>query len=115
MPTYLTTSRRIIEEPLWAGNMKALPITGKAFNNKIGWSDNRLVINIEVFWDLLIIFAFISQRIFESMGFIVADNRVAPPPLENTTPEGRASRSKLLRIWVEVGALLACYTSRNRK
>ncbi|KAF8596170.1 cysteine proteinase [Ceratobasidium sp. AG-I] len=85
---------RIIEEPLWVGNTKALTITGKAFNNKIGWSDS-------------------SRRIFEAMDFTMEDNHLSPPSLENTTPKGRASRSKLLRIWVEVGALLAYYSSRN--
>ncbi|KAG9104228.1 ubiquitin-specific protease ubp2, partial [Ceratobasidium sp. 392] len=84
---------RVIEEPLWAGNTRSLAIAGKAFNSKIGWSDN-------------------SRLIFEAMGFSVDETRVTPPSLETTTPENRAARLKLLRVWVEMGALMAEYTMR---
>jgi hypothetical protein len=47
------------------------------------------------------------------MGFSIDDSHVTPPSLETTTPEGRASRLKLLRVWVEVGALVADYALRN--
>ncbi|KAG8740907.1 ubiquitin-specific protease ubp2 [Ceratobasidium sp. 414] len=85
---------RVIEEPLWAGNTRSLTIGGKAFNTRIGWSEN-------------------SRLIFEAMGFTIDNTHVTPPTLETTTPEGRAARLKLLRVWVEMGALIAEYTMRN--
>ncbi|KAG9101955.1 ubiquitin-specific protease ubp2 [Ceratobasidium sp. 370] len=85
---------RIIEEPLWAGNTRSLTITGKAFTARIGWSEN-------------------SRLIFEAMGFTVDKAHVTPPTLETATPEGRAARLKLLRVWVEMGAVVAEYTLRN--
>ncbi|KAG9093353.1 ubiquitin-specific protease ubp2 [Ceratobasidium sp. UAMH 11750] len=85
---------RVIEEPLWAGNMRALTINGKAFSARIGWSEN-------------------SRLVFEAMGFAIDSAHVTPPTLETTTPEGRAARLKLLRVWVEMGAIIAEYTIRN--
>ena len=55
-----------------------------------------------------------SRRIFEAVGFTTEDNRLLPPLLDITTPEGRAARLKLLRVWVEIGAVIADYTSRYR-
>lgn len=87
---------RIVEEPLWLGNQRALSLTGKVFAAKIGWSES-------------------IRKIFDAMGFTVEDNKLTPPSLETTTPEGRASRSKLLKAWVEIGAVLADYCSRYSK
>ncbi|QRW22094.1 indoleamine 2,3-dioxygenase [Rhizoctonia solani] len=87
---------RIVEEPLWIGNNKALPVSGKVFSAKVGWTEH-------------------TQRIFEAIGFTIEDNRLAPPLLDATTPEGRASRLKLLRVWVEIGAVIADLTARNPK
>ncbi|KAG8703513.1 ubiquitin-specific protease ubp2, partial [Ceratobasidium sp. 395] len=84
---------RVIEEPLWAGNTRSLTISGKAFNSRIGWSDN-------------------SRLIFEAMGFSIDDGRGTPPSLEITTLESRVARLKLLRVWVEMGAIIAEYTTR---
>ncbi|CAE6338647.1 unnamed protein product [Rhizoctonia solani] len=87
---------RIVEEPLWFGNNKALTVTGKVFSAKVGWTEY-------------------TQRLFEAIGFAVEDNRLSPPLLDTTTTEGRASRLKLLRVWVEIGAVIADLTLRNPK
>ena len=36
-----------------------------------------------------------------------------PPPIDPSTAEGRASRTKLLRAWVELSAWLAIYEKAN--
>ncbi|CAE6436195.1 unnamed protein product [Rhizoctonia solani] len=87
---------RIVEEPLWFGNNKALTVAGKVFSAKVGWTEH-------------------TQRIFEAIGFSVEDSRLSPPLLDITTPEGRASRLKMLRVWVEIGAVIADFTLRNPK
>ncbi|CAE6409402.1 unnamed protein product [Rhizoctonia solani] len=87
---------RIVEEPLWFGNNKALTTAGKAFSAKVGWNDH-------------------TQRIFEAIGFTIEDNRLSPPLLDITTREGRAARLKLLQVWVEIGAVIADYTLRYPK
>lgn len=87
---------RIVEEPLWLGNQHYLALTGKVFTTKIGWSES-------------------SRQIFDAMGFTVENSRLIPPSLETTTPEGRAARSRLLRVWVELGAVLADYCLRYSK
>ncbi|KAJ1302527.1 hypothetical protein OPQ81_002844 [Rhizoctonia solani] len=87
---------RIVEEPLWFGNNKALTTGGKVFSAKVGWTEH-------------------TQRIFEAIGFTTEDNRLFPPLLDITTPQGRAARLKLLRVWVEIGAVIADYTVRYPK
>ncbi|CAE6445699.1 unnamed protein product [Rhizoctonia solani] len=87
---------RIVEEPLWFGNNKALTTAGKVFAAKVGWTEH-------------------TQRIFEAIGFTTEDSRLFPPLLDITTPEGRAARLKLLRVWVEIGAVVADYTLRYPK
>ncbi|CAE6436051.1 unnamed protein product [Rhizoctonia solani] len=87
---------RIVEEPLWFGNSKALTTAGKTFAARVGWNEY-------------------TQRIFEAIGFTTEDSRLSPPLLDITTPEGRSARLKLLRVWVEIGAVIADYTSRYPK
>ena len=36
-----------------------------------------------------------------------------PPPIDPSTAEGRASRTALLRAWVEISAWLAVYREAN--
>ncbi|KAG8711513.1 ubiquitin-specific protease ubp2 [Ceratobasidium sp. 423] len=87
---------RIVEEPLWFGNNKALTTSGKVFSAKVGWSEH-------------------TQRVFEAIGFTNEEGRLSPPLLDITTPAGRAARLRLLRVWVEIGAVIADYTLRYPK
>lgn len=59
------------------------------------------------------------ELVFAELGFPLADFTQAPgkppepalqpPPIDSDTPEGQASRKKLLRAWVELSAWLAIY------
>lgn len=63
------------------------------------------------------------QQVFETLGFELEDIQpgatsaepaLQPPAIDPATPEGKASRAKLLRAWVEVGAWLAIYEKSSR-
>ncbi|CAE6429960.1 unnamed protein product [Rhizoctonia solani] len=94
--TALEMLLRIVEEPLWFGNSKALSTNGKVFVARVGWNEH-------------------TQQIFETMGFTIEESRLSPPLLDVGTPEGRTARLKLLRVWVEIGAIIAEHTSRYPK
>ncbi|CAE6464645.1 unnamed protein product [Rhizoctonia solani] len=94
--TALEMLLRIVEEPLWFGNNKALATSGKVFAAKVGWNEH-------------------TQRVFDAIGFVNEEGRLLPPLLDISTPEGRAARLKLLRVWVEIGAVIADYTLRYPK
>lgn len=56
-----------------------------------------------------------SARVFESLDFTVqplqgdSEQAVHPPSVDPATPEGKRSRAKLLRAWVEISAWLYLY------
>ena len=56
-----------------------------------------------------------SRRIFESLDCVVQPSpspgevTVNPPSVSPSTPEGKRSRAKLLRAWIEVSAWLTLY------
>ncbi|TFK56339.1 cysteine proteinase [Heliocybe sulcata] len=91
----LETVITVIENKLWKANDRGLPVMRPAFQRKIGW--NNAV-----------------RQIFDALGFIFdgEDDTIAPPPTDPTTPEGRANRSKLLRAWVELSAMVVDYRKR---
>ncbi|KAI1782739.1 Pkinase-domain-containing protein [Ganoderma leucocontextum] len=65
-----------------------------------------------------------KERVFEVLGFRLEEARLQgdskvqeqmlrPPPIDPATAEGRASRAKLLRAWIELSAWLAIYEKAN--
>ncbi|KAI0652778.1 cysteine proteinase [Trametes meyenii] len=91
----------IIDNRLWRDEQRSLPVTRARFRSKLGW-DN------------------VVQQVFEAIGFSLQDvpktedpstteTSLQPPPIDPATPEGKASRIKLLRAWVEIGSWLAIY------
>lgn len=100
------TLNTIIENKLWKGKNGQLPIFGKAFQNKIGWSPT-------------------TDVIFKQLGFNIVSRTEAPgtpeermvefltpPNSEPDSPEGQEARLKLLRFWVETNAYLVDYRRR---
>ncbi|KAI0756006.1 cysteine proteinase [Daedaleopsis nitida] len=95
----------IIDNRLWRDEKRSLPIGRQKFRAKVGWND-------------------IVQRVFTELGFTLDDKlqtpagsteyALQPPPIDPGIPEGEASRKKLLRAWVELGAWLAIY-QKNRE
>ncbi|KAI8980637.1 cysteine proteinase [Trametes punicea] len=89
----------IIDNRLWRDEKRSLPVGRARFRSKVGWNDA-------------------VRQVFEAIGFPLEDLQhggssselaLQPPPIDPSTPEGKASRTKLLRAWVEVGAWLAIY------
>ncbi|EGO31225.1 hypothetical protein SERLADRAFT_353805 [Serpula lacrymans var. lacrymans S7.9] len=93
----------VIENKLWKGESRPLPIGRKTFQAKLGWSP-------------------IVREIFEYLGFHLSsispnstgseEMAMVPPSTDSRTPEGRLNRSKLLRAWVELSAWLTDYHRR---
>ena len=64
-----------------------------------------------------------SKQVFQVLGFPLdtlpqGESRtleltLQPPPIDPSTEEGKASRTKLLRAWVELSAWLAIYEKAN--
>ncbi|KAI0363306.1 cysteine proteinase [Pilatotrama ljubarskyi] len=89
----------IIDNRLWRNETRSLPITRPRFKSKVGWNDT-------------------VRQVFEIVGFPLQELQqgqnsselaLQPPPIDPSTPEGKASRTKLLRAWIEVGAWLAIF------
>ncbi|KAI9510784.1 hypothetical protein F5148DRAFT_509712 [Russula earlei] len=98
--TTLETILTIIENRMWKGETRQLPVSRKTFQSKLGWSNTL-------------------SRIFESLGFEtmnivgpVPDTALSPPDIDVASPAGRLARSKLLRAWVELSAWVADYSRR---
>ncbi|EJD03499.1 cysteine proteinase [Fomitiporia mediterranea MF3/22] len=93
----------IMENKLWKGNNKMLSVGGKAFSSKVGWSNN-------------------VQKLFESIGFkmimsspkegMASVPMLQPPDTDVSNEVGRLNRDRLLRAWVEIGAILADFRRR---
>ncbi|KAM5538031.1 hypothetical protein V8D89_008228 [Ganoderma adspersum] len=98
----------IIDNRLWKDEKRSLPVGKPKFREKIGWNDR-------------------VERVFEVLGFRLATAWQAngnglqelpvlqPPPIDPSTAEGRASRTTLLRAWVELSAWLAIYREENKE
>ncbi|KAI1792016.1 hypothetical protein LXA43DRAFT_862099, partial [Ganoderma leucocontextum] len=94
----------IIDNRLWRDEKRSLPIARPRFHTKIGWNGH-------------------VERVFEALGFPLdnlsqSDGKaeelaLQPPPIDPSTAEGKASRTKLLRAWVELSAWLAIYEKGN--
>ncbi|KAI0299946.1 hypothetical protein BC826DRAFT_906094 [Russula brevipes] len=95
----LETILTIIENRVWKGENRQLPLSGKMFQSKLGWNNT-------------------ISRIFESLGFETknmvgsASDVLSPPDMDPVSPAGKLSRSKLLRAWVELSAWAADYSKR---
>ncbi|KAI1791667.1 hypothetical protein LXA43DRAFT_389666 [Ganoderma leucocontextum] len=96
----------IIDNRLWRDEKRSLPVARPKFREKIGWNSR-------------------AERVFEVLGFRLEDalkgdgkvqeQMLRPPPIDPATAEGRASRAKLLRAWVELSAWLAIYEKANKE
>ncbi|KAJ3558153.1 hypothetical protein NM688_g1094 [Phlebia brevispora] len=89
----------ILSNKLWKNETRVLPVARPKFRSKIGW-------NLAV------------RRIFEALDFKIdmvnssaskPEESLCSPPIELSTPEGRRSRAKMLRAWVEINAWLTLY------
>ncbi|KAH9884671.1 cysteine proteinase [Cubamyces lactineus] len=89
----------VIDNRLWRDEQRSLPVGRPKFRSKVGWSPP-------------------VQQVFKTIGFPLQDLQqgqnaselaLQPPPIDPSTPEGKASRTLLLRAWVEVGAWLTVY------
>lgn len=96
----LDTILMIIEDRLWKGETRALPVHRNSFQSKLGWSEN-----IE---DAFRCIGFNLERMNNEQG----DLALHAPVLDSSTPEGPRNRAKLLRAWIELSALLASFTKR---
>ncbi|KAI0801543.1 cysteine proteinase [Fomes fomentarius] len=95
----------IIDNRLWRDEQRSLPVGRNRFKAKLGWNGT-------------------VELVFAELGFPLADftqgpgkppePALQPPPIDSDTPEGQASRKKLLRAWVELSAWLAIY-GKNRE
>ncbi|KAG2149405.1 hypothetical protein BD769DRAFT_1624093 [Suillus cothurnatus] len=97
----------IIENKLWKGKNGQLTISGKAFQNKIGWSSTT---------SGAFHFAAVHCRAISSSNLGTPEERtdeyLSPPNTEPNSPEGQEARMKLLRFWVETNAYLVDYQRR---
>ncbi|KAG5635915.1 hypothetical protein H0H81_009677 [Sphagnurus paluster] len=88
----------IIENKLWKGENRLLPVTRPSFRSKLGWNDN-------------------FKRTFSVLGFTEEElegaTALRPPVTDTTTAVGKINRRKLLRAWVEVNAWLADFKRTN--
>ena len=114
----------MLENKLWKGEDRVLPIGRKGFQKKVGWNTNVCVSFVWTFASDCELLDF-SQRVFEALGFrldeVAASPRgdagpaLFPPNTSSTTLETRQNRAKLLRAWVEISAWLADYLRRQGK
>ncbi|KAM5538398.1 hypothetical protein V8D89_008000 [Ganoderma adspersum] len=95
----------IIDNRLWRDEKRSLPIARPRFRAKVGWNDH-------------------VERVFAALGFPLdklsqgdgkEEDALRPPPIDPSTAEGKASRTKLLRAWVELSAWLAIYEKANKE
>ncbi|KAH8099848.1 cysteine proteinase [Cristinia sonorae] len=83
----------ILQNRIFKGENRVLPVTGAKFQSKIGWTP-------------------VIRQIFEQLGFPLRPlvpseeqpQTLQPPEIDPSTPAGRRMRGKLLRAWVEVCA-----------
>ncbi|KAG2365462.1 hypothetical protein BDR07DRAFT_1449769 [Suillus spraguei] len=114
----------IVENKLWKGKSGQLLISGKTFQNKIGWSSTTSGAFILLLFNAA--HGFIRRAyIFKQLGFELITRTEAPgtpdertdqflssPNTEPNSPEGQETRMKLLRFWVETNAYLVEYQRR---
>ncbi|KAM5538402.1 hypothetical protein V8D89_008004 [Ganoderma adspersum] len=93
----------IIDNRLWRDEKRSLPIARPRFRAKVGWNDH-------------------VERVFAALGFPLdklsqgdgkEEDALQPPPIDASSAEGKASRTKLLRAWVELSAWLGIYEKAN--
>ncbi|KAL4250299.1 hypothetical protein ABKN59_003113 [Abortiporus biennis] len=110
----LETISTIIQNRLWKGEIRDLPIERPKFQQKLGWNP-------------------VIRQLFEHLNFELkrkdgqlagiasqpsspapsTESSLHPPSTEPTTPEGKRVRAKLLRAWVELNAWLSIYRKTN--
>ncbi|KAG1886129.1 hypothetical protein F4604DRAFT_1724815 [Suillus subluteus] len=96
----------IIENKLWKGKNGQLPVSGKTFQNKIGWSSTTNYIFKQLGFEL------ITRTEAPGTPEEKTDEFLSPPNTEPNSPEGQEARMKLLRFWVETNAYLVEYQRR---
>ncbi|KAK7686516.1 hypothetical protein QCA50_010114 [Cerrena zonata] len=98
------TVTTIVQNRLFRGETRVLPVTRPTFLHKVGW--NKVV-----------------SSVFESLGFVPQsgpnkDDVVSlhPPDTEPTTPEGKRNRARLLRAWIEISSWVSIfYKARDKE
>ncbi|KAG1813996.1 uncharacterized protein BJ212DRAFT_1482342 [Suillus subaureus] len=96
----------IIENKLWKGKNGQLPVSGKTFQSKIGWSPTTSYIFKQLGFEL------ITRTEAPGTPEERTDEFLSPPNTEPNSPEGQEARMKLLRFWVETNAYLVDYQRR---
>lgn len=100
----LETFLLIVQNKLWKGENRSLPVHRQVFRQKIGWTPT-------------------VRQIFERLGFVLAESEITqtgakdetmtPPNTDSDIPQGKDNRRKLLRFWVEASAWLLDYQRRH--
>ncbi|TFK84094.1 cysteine proteinase [Polyporus arcularius HHB13444] len=90
----------IVDNRLWRDEKRSLPVSRNKFRTKIGWNENVA----QVFAVLGFPLEGLTQGTQKAGEFALS-----PPPIDADTPEGAASRKKLLRAWVELSAWLVIF------
>ncbi|KAH8810303.1 hypothetical protein DL96DRAFT_533929 [Flagelloscypha sp. PMI_526] len=101
--TTIVTSLKLlhtaIKNKLWRGEDRLFKTTSLSFKRKLGS------------------FTPITKEFFEFIGFSVCRigeiEGLVPGPTDGASPEGLRNRSKMLRIWVEIGAFLTYFIEKN--
>ncbi|KAI6102677.1 hypothetical protein EDD16DRAFT_1696584 [Pisolithus croceorrhizus] len=94
----------VVENKLWKGENRSLPVHRKVFLQKIGWTPT-------------------VRHVFDRLGFVLSetedthtgtmDKTMTPPNTDPVTSRGKDNRRKLLRFWVETSAWLLDFKRRH--
>ncbi|EIN14231.1 cysteine proteinase [Punctularia strigosozonata HHB-11173 SS5] len=95
------TIARVLNKRLWGGETRSLPIQGKSFSSRIGWSTPVQTIFSSLGWEL--------KPLHKDGQDIQA---LWPPSLDSASLEGKTTRAKLLRARVEIGAWMTDFYRR---
>ncbi|GAA5910694.1 uncharacterized protein JCM6883_003257 [Sporobolomyces salmoneus] len=88
---------RALDDALFKGETRALPIKGKTFSRAMPWDD----ISCDIFLSVL---GYKLRQEGES---------IAPPNIDHRSESGQANRTRLLRTWLETGVWLQEFTDRT--
>ncbi|GAA5961224.1 hypothetical protein JCM3765_002875 [Sporobolomyces pararoseus] len=88
---------RALDDVLFKGETRALPIGGKTFRKSMPWDD----ISCDIFLSIL--------------GYSLTSNGelIVAPDIDHRSPMGQANRARLARAWLELGIWLTDYFNRT--
>lgn len=114
------TTSSIAENRLFRGEHRVLRIAGAKFQSKIGWSPVMYVNSTR--HALAAHESSSSRSIFDLLGFPLKptgttdEMALQPADIDPSTSEGKRTRAKLLRAWVELNSYIATfYRSKTSK